>query len=165
MRAASVHRAYVGIGSNLRDPLVQVRAAIVALGAIDSTRVSACSSLYRSTPVGFAEQPDFINAVAALDTVQDARSLLDCLLAIEQARGRERTLPNGPRVLDLDLLLFDDVRVGGESLTVPHPRMHVRAFVLIPLIEIAPRIIVPGHGSAVELLARVEQTGIERIGK
>lgn len=164
MEATSRHRAYVGLGSNLHDPLGQVRAAVVALGAIDLTRVSACSSLYRSLPVGYAEQPDFINAVAQLDTELVARSLLDRLLSIEQAQGRVRTIPNGPRILDLDLLLFGAERIDEEGLSVPHPRMHERAFVLVPLLEIAPSVNVPGHGSAADLLRRVGRDGIERLG-
>ena len=164
MVATSRHRAYVGLGSNLHDPLGQVRAAIMALGAIDLNRVSACSSIYRSLPVGHAEQPDFINAVAQLDTELVARSLLDRLLSIEQAQGRVRTIPNGPRTLDLDLLLFGAECIDEQRLSVPHPRMHERAFVLIPLIEIAPSIIVPGHGLAADLLKRVGQGGIERLG-
>jgi 2-amino-4-hydroxy-6-hydroxymethyldihydropteridine diphosphokinase len=152
------------LGSNLHDPLGQVRAAVAALGAIDLTRVSACSSLYRSLPVGYAEQPDFINAVAELDTELVARSLLDRLLSIEQTQGRVRTIPNGPRILDLDLLLFGGERIDEEGLSVPHPRMHERAFVLVPLLEIAPSISVPGHGSAADLLMRVGRDGIERLG-
>ena len=163
MKATSRHRAYVGLGSNLHDPRGQVRTAITALGAIDLTLVSACSSLYRSSPVGYAEQPDFINAVAQLDTELVPRCLLDRLLSIEQAHGRVRTIPNGPRVLDLDLLLFGAERVDEDGLSIPHPRMHERAFVLAPLLEIAPSIIVPGHGSAADLLTRVGQNGIERL--
>ena len=164
MGATSRHRAYVGLGSNLHDPLDQVRAAIVALGEIDLTRISACSSLYRSLPVGYAEQPDFINAVAKLETELVPRRLLERLFSIEQAQGRVRTIPNGPRILDLDLLLFGTERIDEEGLNVPHPRMHERAFVLLPLLEIAPSIIVPGYGLAADLLKQVGRDGIERLG-
>jgi 2-amino-4-hydroxy-6-hydroxymethyldihydropteridine diphosphokinase len=140
-----------------------VRAAVVALRAIDLTRVSACSSLYRSLPVGYAAQPDFINAVAELDTELVARSLLERLLSIERTQGRVRTIPNGPRILDLDLLLFGAERIDEQGLSVPHPRMHERAFVLVPLLEIAPSVSVPGHGSAAALLRRVGRDGIERL--
>ena len=158
-----MHLAYIGIGSNLDAPVLQVRSAFAALDAIDSTRLDARSSLYRSQPVGDADQPEFVNAVARLESDLTAPTLLERLLALEQASGRVRTRPNGPRTLDLDLLLFDDDRIESERLVVPHPRMHERAFVLIPLVEIAPDVIVPGRGPALDLLARVERGGVERL--
>ena len=141
----------------------QYRVFTAALDAIDSARVEARSSLYRSDPVGYAEQPDFVNAVARVGSGLDAHALLGRLLSIEQAAGRVRTRPNGPRTLDLDLLLFDDDRIESVELVVPHPRMHERAFVLIPLTEIAPDIVVPGRGSAAALLERIGRQGVQRL--
>lgn len=158
-----MHIAYVGIGANLQDPASQVRSALAALDTLAATRVEARSSLYRTAPVGYAAQPDFINAVARVATGLDALTLLARLLAIEQAHGRQRTRTDGPRTLDLDLLLFDDERIVSDRLIVPHPRMHERAFVLIPLIEIAADIVVPGRGSAAELLQRIGREGVERL--
>jgi 2-amino-4-hydroxy-6-hydroxymethyldihydropteridine diphosphokinase len=158
-----MHKAYIGLGANLDDPVAQVRAAFAALDAIDSTRVEDRSSLYRSQPVGYAEQPDFVNAVARIASGLDARTLLARLAAIEQSQGRVRAHPNGPRTLDLDLLLFDDDRITTDELVVPHPRMHERAFVLIPLTEIAPGIVIPGRGPAARLLERIGCDGVERL--
>ncbi|MDQ7973632.1 MAG: 2-amino-4-hydroxy-6-hydroxymethyldihydropteridine diphosphokinase [Rhodocyclaceae bacterium] len=129
--------AYVGIGGNLGDAQVTVRRAIAALGQLPGTRRVACSSLYRSAPVD-AGGPDFINAVAALETTLTAPALLAALQRIEQAEGRERPYRNAPRTLDLDLLLYGDGRIDSTALVVPHPRMQARAFVLQPLAEIAP---------------------------
>ena len=158
-----MHTAYIGIGANLHDPIAQVRAAFAALDGIDSTHVAGRSSLYRSQPVGYLEQPDFVNAVARIESGLDAHTLLDRLAAIEQAQGRVRTRPNGPRTLDLDLLLYDEERIATAELVVPHPRMHERAFVLIPLVEIAPDIVIPGRGPAARLLERIERPGVERL--
>ena len=158
-----MHRAYIGIGANLDDPAERVRSAFGALDAIDATRLKARSSLYRSAPVGYAEQPDFVNAVARVESALAAQTLLERLLAIERAAGRTRTRPNGPRTLDLDLLLFDDDCIESAQLVVPHPRMHERAFVLIPLIEIAPDAIIPGRGRADDLLATIDRSGVTRL--
>lgn len=165
MAAAAMHRAYVGLGSNLDRPVEQVRAALAALEALDGTALQACSSLYRTLPVGHADQPDFVNAVARIETVFDPYRLLAALLGIEQARGRVRTLPNGPRTLDLDLLLYAGERIDTPVLTVPHPRMHERAFVLLPLVEIAPDVVVPGRGRAADLLDRVGCAGVQRMAE
>jgi len=105
--------------------------------------------------MGHADQPDFVNAVVMLDTDLAPHELLDALLEIEKAAGRERSFPNAPRLLDLDLLLYGDQIIGAPGLDVPHPRMHERAFVLAPLVEIAPDAVVPGHGRAVDLLRAV----------
>jgi 2-amino-4-hydroxy-6-hydroxymethyldihydropteridine diphosphokinase len=155
-------RAYVGIGANLGDPAAQVRRAIDALGALPGTRLAAASSLYRTAPVGYADQPDFVNAVAALDTELSPRGLLDGLLAIERDAGRERSFRNAPRTLDLDLLLYGDATLEDDVLTVPHPRMHERAFVLAPLAEIAPDAESPGRGSAAACAARLPDQGVRR---
>ncbi len=136
--------AFVGIGSNLDDPVAQVTRAFAELDRIPRTRVVKRSSLYRSAPAGFADQPDFVNAVAQLETGMAAVQLLDALQGIEDRHGRQRSFANAPRTLDLDLLLFGDEVVRTDRLTLPHPRMHERAFVLQPLLEIAPGTRIPG---------------------
>jgi 2-amino-4-hydroxy-6-hydroxymethyldihydropteridine diphosphokinase len=133
-----VTTAYVGIGSNLNDPRAQVLQAFTELDGLPHTRVVKKSSLYRSAPMGHAAQPDFINAVAQLETGLPAERLLAEMQQIETRHGRERSFANAPRTLDLDLLLFGNARLDTASLKVPHPRMHERAFVLKPLLEIAP---------------------------
>lgn len=145
-------RAYVALGSNLGDPAATVEAAIDALAALRGSLLKGFSSLYRTAPVGLRHQPDFINAVAALDTRLTADELLDELFAMEARFGRQRTVRNAPRTLDLDLLLFGDLTSNDPRLTLPHPRMHERAFVLAPLTEIAPAISLPGKGLAADLL-------------
>jgi 2-amino-4-hydroxy-6-hydroxymethyldihydropteridine diphosphokinase len=155
--------AYVALGSNLDDPVGQVRSALVALDQLPHTRVTARSSLYRTAPIGRLDQPDFINAVARLETKLSARDLLASLLAIEARHARVRSTPNAPRTLDLDLLLFADQVISEPGLEVPHPRMHERAFVLLPLVEIDPAARVPGRGPVAELLAGVGAQRIARI--
>jgi len=132
--------AFVGIGSNLEDPEQQVKNAFAELDRLPHTRVVRRSSLYRSAPVGYDAQPDFINAVVQLETGLAAERLLAELQALEARHGRARSFPNAPRTLDLDLLLFGDARRSSPELTLPHPRMHERAFVLRPLLEIAPQL-------------------------
>lgn len=155
--------AFVGLGANLDNPLQQVRQALSELDAIARTRVLAASSLYRSVPVGYADQPDFINAVAAVATELSPRALLDAMLATEQQRGRVRTFLNAPRTLDLDVLLYGQMQMHEDGLTIPHPRMHERAFVLVPLAEIAPRCVIPGRGAVGELLRGIDAAGVARI--
>jgi 2-amino-4-hydroxy-6-hydroxymethyldihydropteridine diphosphokinase len=130
----------VGIGSNLEDPESQVRRAFDELANIRDTRLKGKSSLYRSAPLGHDDQPDFINAVAALETGLSADELFGELKGIEERHGRRRSFTNAPRTLDLDLLLFGDTTIRTKNLLVPHPRMHERAFVLRPLLEIAPQL-------------------------
>ena len=132
--------AYVGLGSNLEEPEKQVRQAFDELDRLPHTRVVRKSSLYRTAPIGHEAQPDFINAVAQLETGLPAERLLAELQVIEKSHGRERAFKNAPRTLDLDLLLFGDTKLNSPQLTVPHPRMHERAFVLKPLLEIAPQL-------------------------
>jgi 2-amino-4-hydroxy-6-hydroxymethyldihydropteridine diphosphokinase len=155
--------AFIGVGSNLADPLVQVRQALMELESIPGTRVTARSSLYRTSPVGYLEQPDFINAVASVKTTLKPQALFAALLAIENRHGRRRTMRNAPRTLDLDLLLYGDEVLDEHGLTLPHPRLHERAFVLAPLAEIAPGAMVPGRGLVQELLARANCNGVNRI--
>lgn len=132
--------AFVGIGSNLDDPRAQVLRAFEELEALPHTRLVKKSSLYRSTPVGYAAQPDFVNAVAQLETGLPAERLLAELQAIELRHGRSRSFANAPRTLDLDILLYGDLGLASPSLEIPHPRMRERAFVLKPLLEIAPQL-------------------------
>ena len=132
--------AYVGIGSNLDDPERQVRDAFAELDRLPHTRVVMRSSLYRSAPVGHTAQPDFVNAVARLETGLPAERLLAELQEIEARHGRRRSFPNAPRTLDLDVLLYGELSLDLPGLKIPHPRMHERAFVLHPLLEIAPKL-------------------------
>ena len=156
--------AYVGVGANLDRPEEQVKRALAELGELPGSRLLARSSLYRSAPVGYASQPDFVNAVAVLDTVLGAHELLSRLQDIEAAHGRRRSFANAPRTLDLDLLLFGEQIIDEPGLTVPHPRMHERAFVLAPLVEIAPAAGIPGRGPAATWLAACSDRRVERIG-
>jgi len=155
--------AFVGLGANLGDPRAQVLEALRALDAIPGTKVTARSSLYRSAPVGGEPQPDYVNAVARLETALSAPALLAELHAIEHRHGRERSARNAPRTLDLDLLLFGAERIDAPALGVPHPRMHERAFVLAPLAEIAPDADVPGRGRARALLAACAGQRVEKL--
>ena len=164
MRAAVPARAFVGIGANLADPEANVRRAIAMLSHTADTRVIATSSLYRTAPMGQLDQPDFVNAVVELETGLDAAALLDELLALEKAFGRQRSTRNAPRILDLDLLIYDDQCCESPHLTLPHPRISERAFVLVPLVEIAADVQVGQLGSAEELLADLSTDGVRRIG-
>jgi 2-amino-4-hydroxy-6-hydroxymethyldihydropteridine diphosphokinase len=161
-------RAYIGLGSNLDDPIDQVRTAMGLLGGLPGTRLLGCSSYYRTTPVGLTAQPDFINAVCELATSLDPSALLQALLAIESRRGRVRDVPGGPRTLDLDLILYitaqgELVRRQEPGLTLPHARLHERAFVLYPLSELAPDLVIPGRGRVGDLLAGCAGQGIEKL--
>lgn len=159
--------AYVALGANLGDPVATVRAAIEALRDMADARFLQASSLYRTAPVGLHHQPDFINAVAALDVdsaVLPALTFLERLFAIEAGFGRVRTVKNAPRTLDLDLLLYGGQQLDQPGLTLPHPRMTERAFVLAPLAEIVPDLEIPGHGVRVaDLLPTVADQRIERF--
>jgi 2-amino-4-hydroxy-6-hydroxymethyldihydropteridine diphosphokinase len=157
-----VSAAYVGLGANLDAPARHVRDALEELAALPGTRVLGRSSLYRSDPVGYAAQPEFVNAVAALDTSLGAEALLAELQAIESRHGRTRSFADAPRTLDLDLLLYDDEVRSAGRLILPHPRMHERAFVLKPLVELAPDIAIPGRGLARELLAACAAQRVEK---
>lgn len=157
------HRAYVALGSNLQEPRRQVLRAFEELAQLPGTRLLARSALYRTAPVGYDSQPDFINAAAAIDTELEPLELLHALLALESRHGRERPFPNAPRVLDLDLLLYDGLTMHTPELTLPHPRMHQRGFVLLPLAEIAPDLAIPGHGKVSELAQHCPDQGVERL--
>lgn len=140
-----IAHAYIALGSNLADPAQQVLRAFDALNHLPHSQLLARSSLYLTAPVGYADQPDFINAVAHISTELTPAQLLSAVLDIEHQFGRERTFQNAPRILDLDVLLYDNVQQHETGLTLPHPRMHERAFVLVPLAEIAPDISIPGR--------------------
>lgn len=156
-------RAYIGLGSNLSDPGAQILKAYIELGNLPLTRLLSCSSLYRSAPVGYADQPDFINAVAEVETGLAPHALLDALLDMEHRHGRVREFRNSPRILDLDILLYDNLVYHEHGLTLPHPRMQERAFVLQPLHEIAPACVIPGHGSVEECLEACADQRVERM--
>ena len=157
------HRAFIGLGSNLLNPSEQVLQAMQAISRLPDTRVVARSSLYRSAPVGYLEQPDFINAVVKIETALAPLALLQALLALEQENGRTREFQNAPRTLDLDVLLYDEIRHHEHGLTVPHPQMHRRAFVLQPLLEIAPDCVIPGVGAARQALQQCNDQQLERL--
>ncbi|MFZ2854865.1 MAG: 2-amino-4-hydroxy-6-hydroxymethyldihydropteridine diphosphokinase [Rhodocyclaceae bacterium] len=160
---APLARAFVALGANLDDPVAQVLAASQALDELPQSRLLACSSLYRTAPVGIAGQPDYINAVAAIETGLGPHQLLGALLTLETRFGRRRDYHQAPRTLDLDLLLFDGQHIDSEQLSLPHPRMHLRAFVLAPLVEIAPDCLIPGRGTAAAWLAAVSLQQIEKL--
>lgn len=159
-------RAFVGLGSNLSMPAAQIERAFEALAALPGTVLERRSALYRTAPVGYEQQPDFVNAVAQLRTVLDASTLLQSLLAIERAHGRVRTVRDGPRTLDLDLLVHGDAVIDSPGLQVPHPRMRERAFVMVPLAEIAPGFTFPDGGRVDEIARRLEaRQRIEPLGR
>lgn len=156
--------AFVGLGSNLETPVRQLTEALDALAGLPGTTVVRRSAFYRTAPVGFVDQPDFVNAVVWLRTELGPRELLAALLRIESDHGRIRAVRNGPRTLDLDLLIHGDARLHEDALTVPHPRMHERAFVMVPLAEIAPDVVVPGVGIVREIAARLRDAhGVDRM--
>jgi 2-amino-4-hydroxy-6-hydroxymethyldihydropteridine diphosphokinase len=155
---------YIGLGSNLADPVSQVKSAIKALQLLQKSELKKVSSFYKSLPMGPAEQPDYINAVACMETILEPLELLDALLAIEQSQGRQRSAERwGPRTLDLDILLYGEKIITSERLKVPHSGLHERSFVLYPLHEIAPDLDIPVHGPIAELLANCHSTGLERL--
>jgi 2-amino-4-hydroxy-6-hydroxymethyldihydropteridine diphosphokinase len=155
--------AWVGLGSNLDDPLTQVRTAITELDAIERCSLQASSSLYASPPMGPADQPDYVNAVVRLRTTLPALALLDALQAIEQRHARVRGRHWGPRTLDLDLLLYAQMTIDTARLTVPHPGIAGRNFVLYPLAELDRTLVIPGQGVVGDLLDRCPVTGLTKF--
>ena len=155
--------AFIALGSNLDDPVAQVRSGLLSVAALRETRLTRTSSLYRNPPVGLLGQPEFVNAVAMIDTGLDPRELLEELLGIESAHGRARAVPNGPRTLDLDLALYGERVIREPRLIVPHPRLAERAFVLVPLLEIAPDAVVPGVGRVADLVNAVDASCMVKI--
>jgi 2-amino-4-hydroxy-6-hydroxymethyldihydropteridine diphosphokinase len=162
--AAAAVRAFVGVGANLGQPRLQVATALAELAALPATRLLRASALYRTPPMGPPGQPDYVNAVAELSTQLAPLALLDELQRLEHRHGRERGGERwGPRTLDLDLLLYGEDCVDDPRLTVPHPGIASRAFVLVPLAEIAPELEIPVHGPVRELCAAVSAAGMEKL--
>jgi len=157
--------AYLALGANLGDPVATVDSAFAAISRLPQSTLLARSALYRTAPVGLADQPEFINAAARIETRLAPEALLDALLAIEQDFGRIRSLRNGPRTLDLDLLLYDDLVLDTPRLSLPHPRLHLRAFVLQPLADVVPTpdFPLPGRGTLAAWLPAVANQGIVRL--
>lgn len=156
-------RAVIALGSNLENPVQQVEAALAAIAALPGVDLLRRSSCYQTAPVGYAGQPDFINAVCEVETTLAPQALLAALLEVEQAFGRVRTFRNAPRVLDLDLLLVEGVVLDTAFLTLPHPRMHQRAFVMLPLAEMAADMQVGVHGAAADIAAGLDPAGVKRL--
>lgn len=155
--------AYIGLGSNLNDPALQLRNAIAALAGLPQTRVLACSSLYRSAPMGPQDQPHYLNMVAELGTSLDPETLLDKLQDIERSQGRVRVRRWGPRTLDLDILLYGDDVLVTKRLIIPHPGIAERSFVLYPLAEICGQLEIPGLGAVQSLLEERSDTDLTRL--
>ena len=150
-------RAYIGLGANLGDRAGTLRAAVAALDALEGIEVVAVSAFRETDPVGYLDQPRFLNGAAAVETVLAPRELLDALLAVERSLGRTREGPRlGPRTIDLDLLLYGDESFDEPGLTVPHPRLHERAFALEPLVELDPGLVIPGKGPLEALLQKLD---------
>ena len=162
-----VHKVFIALGSNLAgnldSPASQVIRGFQSIEQLPKTKLIKQSSLYQSAAVGYLNQPDFINAVVEISTQLSPETLLEKLLNIEHEAGRERPFANAPRVLDCDLLLYDNVILNTEKLTLPHPRMHQRGFVLLPLAEIAPDLIIPNGGNVVKLALAHQNQGIKKL--
>jgi 2-amino-4-hydroxy-6-hydroxymethyldihydropteridine diphosphokinase len=148
-------RAAVALGSNIEDPQAQVQRGFDEIAALPETQLLARSRLYRTAPVGYVDQPDFVNACALVETKLAPRALLAALLDLERRHGRVRHIPNGPRTLDLDIVLYGDEVIDEPGLKIPHPRAHERAFVLVPLVDVWPEATIPGKGAAREWLKQV----------
>lgn len=157
--------AFLGLGSNLEQPLLQLTRALRAIEEIRGVRLTRVSSFYETAPVGLVDQPNFVNAVAEVETTLLPRTLLTALLDIEAAHARVRTVKNGPRTLDLDILLYGDGEFHESNLSIPHPRMHERAFVLVPLAEIRPDAVIPGRGTVAELARQCDRRGVRQVGE
>jgi 2-amino-4-hydroxy-6-hydroxymethyldihydropteridine diphosphokinase len=164
MTSAPVVRAAIGLGANLGDPAAALASALEALGRLPESTLVAASPMYRTAPVD-AVGPDFVNAVAVLATGLSAHDLLHRLQAVERDWGRVREQRNAPRTLDLDLLLYGSARIDTPGLQVPHPRMHERAFVLVPLLDVWPDVVVPGRGAARDLLVAVQGQGVRPLAR
>lgn len=148
-------RAAVALGSNIEDPQAQVQRGFDEIAALPDTELLARSRLYTTAPVGYVDQPDFVNACALVETSLAPRALLAALLDLERRHGRVRDIPNGPRTLDLDIVLYGDEVIDEPGLKIPHPRAHERAFVLVPLVDVWPEATIPGKGAARECLKQV----------
>ncbi len=158
-----MNTVYLGLGSNLDDPENHLNSALEHIANIDQTTIASSSSFYKSPPLGPQDQPDFINCVVKLETDLTAHILLEALQEIENQHGRKREIRWGPRTLDLDILLFGDMTINDDNLTIPHPQLAYRDFVLVPLNEIESDIIIPGLGSLCGLITRLETHSLQRI--
>jgi 2-amino-4-hydroxy-6-hydroxymethyldihydropteridine diphosphokinase len=158
-----VVRAAIGLGSNLGNSAALIQSGFRAIGELPGTFIIARSSLWRSAPVGIVDQPDFINAVCLIDTTLDADKLLRAMLKIETGHDRVREQRGGPRTLDLDLLWYGNLVCNRHGLQLPHPRLHERAFVLMPLAEVDPVLTVPGLGTVQDLIAKLPAQRIEKL--
>lgn len=157
-------KVFIGLGSNLGGPVVQLPRAVRMLHALPETAVSGTSPAYWSLPWGVVDQPEFLNAVVRLDTALSARDLLDRMQAIEAGQGRRRSTEVrwGPRSLDLDLLVFGDQTIAEPGLQVPHPRLAARSFVVVPLADLEPDLVIPGHGRVAEMARAIDRSGLRR---
>lgn len=162
-QAITSRKAVLALGANLGEPIQALRGAVAALAATPGIRVIACSHAYRTDPVGGPQQPAYVNAVLIVQTSLAPVELLDLAQAIEQDWGRVRDIRWGPRTLDIDLISMDDLMVSEDRLTLPHPRAHERAFVLMPWLEIDPEACLPGIGPIAELVAGMDGSGVERM--
>tara|TARA_B110000037_G_scaffold121722_1_gene139108 strand:+ start:3284 stop:3763 length:480 start_codon:yes stop_codon:yes gene_type:complete len=158
-----MNNIFIALGSNLANPRKQVENGILSIKKIDGVKLLGKSSLYETPPVGILDQPNFINAVIKIYSTLNALDLLDKLLAIENIAGRIRVDKNGPRTLDLDILLVDDLIFNKKKLTIPHPRMHERLFVLLPLNDIDENIVIPNHGPIKHIINKLAPEKINRI--
>lgn len=163
-----MNKAYVALGSNLGVPILQVKKALIALRRLSKSNVLKESSLYQTAPIDCPQAtehavPDFINAVVEIETLLLPEALLDALHDIEDEVGRERPFINAPRVLDCDLLLYENIVLQTDKLTLPHPRMHTRGFVLLPLFEIAPHLSIPNHGKIASLITPEISLGVQKL--
>jgi len=158
-----MNTVYLGLGSNLDDPENHLNSALEHIADIDQTTILSSSSFYKSPPLGPQDQPDFINCVVKLETDLTAHILLEALQEIENQHGRKREIRWGPRTLDLDILLFGDMTINDDNLTIPHPQLAYRDFVLVPLNEIQSDIIIPGMGPVSGLITRLEINSLQRI--
>lgn len=155
---------YIGLGSNLENPSIQLHQALESMSGNPAIEVTAVSSFYRNPPMGPQDQPDYVNAAARLEVDLEPEPLLDALQAIENEQGRDRNMHRwGPRTLDLDILLFDEQFIESERLTVPHPGIASRPFVLKPLADIDPDIVIPDHGSVEHLLENCDTYWLEAV--
>ncbi len=157
-------KAWLGLGSNLQQPVSQLKDALGRLGRVEGIQILKASALYRTPPWGDDQQDDFINAVVQIETDLDPIALLHVLQSVENKMGRQRSGRRwGPRLIDIDLLLYGNQQFRSEELELPHPRMHERAFVLVPLCELEKTVTIPGHGVAQELLQQLDSCGIFRL--
>jgi len=158
-----MNNIFIALGSNLKNPIKQINNGILSIGKINGIKILKKSNLYETAPVGFLDQPKFVNAVIKISSNLKAHELLDKLLIIENIAGRVRDKKNGPRTLDLDILLFNDFILTEQNLTIPHPRMHERLFVLMPLKDIDENIVIPKYGAIKDIIKKLPPADINRI--